>query len=111
MWEPFDTGGTIGQEGSENGTIIRDEEHLRVRASLLSAPTPTAQFAITCGVYGWMVHTRFFSIKADAFAQFEAIKGALPEIIATIPATDDPDADAKIQGISEALKLFIQRYP
>ena len=27
MWNLFDSGGTTGQEGSENGTIIRDDEH------------------------------------------------------------------------------------
>jgi hypothetical protein len=28
VWQPFGSGGTIGQEGSEVGTIIRDDEHL-----------------------------------------------------------------------------------
>ena len=71
LWEPFDNGGTIGQEGSENGTIISDEEHLRGARITLERTTPTAPFAITCGVYGWMVHTRFVSTEAEAIAQFE----------------------------------------
>jgi hypothetical protein len=111
VWEPFDTGGTIGQEGSENGTIIRDEEHLRSARITLERDTPTASFAITCGVYDWMVHTRFFAIEADALAQFDAMKGALTEITATIPRTDDPELDAKMGDVSTALTLFIQQYP
>jgi hypothetical protein len=74
VWKPFDSGETIGQEGSENGTITRDEERLRGARITLERTTPTAPFAITCGVYGWMVHTRFFSIEADAIVQFEAMK-------------------------------------
>jgi hypothetical protein len=111
MWEPFEAGGTIGQEGSENGTIIRDEKHLWGARITLERSTPTAPFAITCGVYRWMVHTRFFSTEAEAGSQFDAMKAALTEIIATRPADDGPDANAKMDGISEALTLFIQRHP
>jgi hypothetical protein len=64
----FESGGAIGQEGSEDGTITRDEEE-DLRGARI---TPTAPFAITCGVSGWMVHTRFFSIEADVIVQFEA---------------------------------------
>ena len=85
FWAPFGDGKTIGQEGSEQ--------------------------AITSSVYGWMVHTRFFSTEAEAIAQFDAMKQSLSEIIATIPTADDPDAYAKMGGISDALSLFIKQYP
>ncbi len=111
MWEPFDAGATIGQEGSECGDIVRDEEHLRGARITLERDTPTAPFAITCGVYGWMVHTRSFPTEADAVSQFEAMKGALTEIIAAIPSADVPEADVRMGSVSEALSLFIQQYP
>jgi hypothetical protein len=100
-----------GQEGSEIGTIIRDEEHASGARITLERDTPTAPFAITCGVYGWMVHTRFFAAEADAVTQFEAMKGALSEVIAIIPMADDPDVEKKSGGVSEALNFFVQQYP
>jgi hypothetical protein len=111
VWQPFDNGGTIGQEGSEVGTIIRDDEHLGGARITLERDTPTAPFAITCGVYGWMVHTRFFAVEAEAASQLEAMKSALSEVIAIIPLADDPDVRLKSGGVSEALDRFIQQYP
>ena len=111
MWQPFGRGETIGQEGSESGTIIRDEEHLSGARITLERDTPTAPFAITCGVYGWMVHSRFFADEADAATQFVAMKGALSEIIALIPLADDPEVAIRTGDVSEALNVFIQKYP
>jgi hypothetical protein len=111
VWQSFDSGGTIGKVGSEIGTIIRDEEHASGARITLERDTPTAPFAITCGVYGWMVHTRFFAVETDAATQFEAMKGALSEIIAIIPMADDAELEKKSGGVSEALNLFIQQYP
>jgi hypothetical protein len=57
-WHSFENGGTLGQAGSEEGTILRDEEHpLGARISL-ERDCRVAPFAITCGIYGWMLHTR-----------------------------------------------------
>ncbi len=111
MWEPFDGGATIGQEGSESGTIIRDEEHPSGARITLERNTPTAPFAITCGVYGWMIHTRFFKTESDALAQFDAMKGSLSEITAIIPPVDDPQLEAGIRGVSDALNAFVKQYP
>ena len=59
-WRKYDHGATIGQHISQEGIVIQDEEHeLGARITLQrDGYTP---FAITCGIYGWMVHTRFFS--------------------------------------------------
>jgi hypothetical protein len=111
VWQPFESGGTIGKGGSEIGTIIRDEEHASGARITLERDTPTAPFAITCGVYGWMVHTPFFAVEADAATQFEAMKGPLSEIIAIILPVDDAEVEKKSGGVSEALNLFIKQYP
>jgi hypothetical protein len=111
VWDLFDSGGTNGQKGSENGTIVRDEEHALGARITLERDATTAPFAITCGVYGWMVHTRFFSVEAEALAQFEEMKDALTAILATIPLANDPQVDVKMQRVSEAMSLFVQQYP
>ncbi|MDE6520354.1 MAG: hypothetical protein K2K91_07875 [Ruminococcus sp.] len=47
----------IGEKGSENGVIILDEEYKnQCRITLEKCPE---YYAITCGVYGAMVHTVF----------------------------------------------------
>ena len=41
MWQPFDSGGMIGKEGPETGTIIRDEEHASgARTPILASSHP-----------------------------------------------------------------------
>ena len=65
-WYPFDKGVTVGQEGSEDGVILRDEEHPCEARITLERRVTAAPFAITCGIYGCMLHTRFFSIESEA---------------------------------------------
>jgi hypothetical protein len=59
-WIEFEGGSTIGEQGSENGLTLKDEEQVRGARITLERDTRIAPFAITCGIYGWMVHTRFF---------------------------------------------------
>jgi hypothetical protein len=60
--------------------------------------------AITCGVYGLMVHTRFFAGRATAEAEYEAMKPALHAIISQLGAAD----------LAEQARLarnFVDRFP
>lgn len=53
MWKTFSIGGT----GSEGGVILQDEEYKNAcRITLEKCPK---YYAITCGVYGAIVHTVF----------------------------------------------------
>jgi len=63
-WHQFEDGATLGQKGSESGVILRDEEHPQEARITLERDTRTAPFAITCGIYGCMLHTRFSARKA-----------------------------------------------
>jgi len=74
---------------------MRQQRHLRLRAA---------------SAVGWSI-LRFFTIEADAIAQFDTMKDALSEILAIIPMADDPEGDVKMDGVSKAMGLFIQRYP
>src|SRR3954453_3228011 len=93
-WEPFAGGSSIGRSGSEEGTITRDEAHpLGARITLEREPA-LVPFAVTCGIYGWMAHTRYFATEPEAQAALEEMKPELARILDLIPSDDDPEAQA-----------------
>ena len=110
-WYAFDQGKSVGQYGSENGTILRDDEHSEGARITLERGGLTAPFSITCGIYGWMVHTRFFSAESEADSAFESMRDELTRILASIPLTTDPDVDAKTQAVRQSLSEFVERFP
>jgi hypothetical protein len=110
-WYAFDNGQSIGQRGSENGIIVRDEEHGDGARITLERDGHTAPLAITCGIYGWMVHTRFFDTESEAQSEFESMRAELSRIISTIPLAADPKADFKSRAVSESLSDFVRRFP
>jgi hypothetical protein len=110
-WAPLDGGATLGGQGSENGVIERDDEHAEGARITLERDGTIAPFAITCGVYGWMCHTRFFSTRDEADREFEAMKAGLSEILALIPLQTDPGADVKSKRVADAIQDFVTRFP
>jgi hypothetical protein len=110
-WHTFDNGDSLGQLGSENGRIIRDEEHGDGARITLEQQGRTAPFAITCGIYGWMVHTRFFGTESEAQGEFENMKVELSRIVGTIPLAADPEADSKSRVVAESITRFVERFP
>lgn len=110
-WYPFNAGSTIGETGSEDGVILRDEEYsagARITLERNSRPTP---FAITCGIYGWMVHTRFFPTEQTANEAFEAMKAGLARIYDLLPWPDDPQADERDAEVIAEIDTFIENFP
>ena len=110
-WSPFDDGRTIGTAGSEAGVIIADDEHGDGARITLERDTRSAPFAITCGIYGYMVHTRWFGDDAEARRDYEAMKQALGTIARSIPLKSDPGADARMYAVSQAIEEFTERFP
>jgi hypothetical protein len=110
-WVPFDDGASIGERGSEDGVILRDDEYRGEARITLERDGGTAPFAITCGVYGWMVHTRFFSTLAEAEREYALMQPALAAIADAQPLTTDPDLDARMDAVSDAIGQFVDRFP
>jgi hypothetical protein len=110
-WAALDGGATLGTRGSETGTIVRDDEHTLGARITLENDTAHAPFAITCGIYGWMCHTRYFASSIEAEAEYEKMRTRLAEILAIIPMRDDPQVRAKGQAVSEAIGEFIEQFP
>ena len=109
-WYPYKEGQTLGLPASENGLVIRDEEYSEGALVTLERDSPTAPFAITCGLYGWMVHTCWFSTATEAQEAFEEIKTALGKMADMIPYNDDPAADEKMKPIFEGIEQLVQRF-
>jgi hypothetical protein len=110
-WYLFDGGRTVGASGSEGGTTLADEEHIYGARITLERDCRTAPFAITCGIYGWMLHTRWFSREEDARRDYMAMKQALDAIVLAIPLETDPDRDARMKETSRRIGAFIERFP
>src|SRR4051812_25804769 len=110
-WAAIDNGATLGTRGSEDGIIECDEEHSDVARITLERESTHAPYSITCGVYGWMCHTRFFGTRAEVDEAFEAMKVGLEAIFVLIPLRSDPDCDAKCQIVVEAIQDFVARFP
>jgi hypothetical protein len=110
-WREYDEGFSIGTSGADVGVIVRDEEHGEGARLTLEEDGSFAAFSITCNVYGWMFHTRYFADEVEAYDQFELMKTDLDEILKTIPPeVDDADEDA-LAAASEELNDFVEKYP
>ena len=102
QWTSFDGGASIGQMGSESGVIIRDSEHpLGARITLERAGT-VAPYSITCGIYGCMAHTRFFSTEIDASQEFDLMAAALESILQS-PTTES--------DLIDSVAGFVEQFP
>ena len=110
-WYPFDDGKRIGKRGSEGGKVLYDEELDGAARIALERKRWTGKCAITCGVYGWMVHTRFFASESKARSEFEAMKDALEKLVDGIPLETDPEVDSKLHAVSESMSEFVERFP
>lgn len=106
-WHVYDGGSTIGRSGSEEGVILRDEEHPDGARITLERDARTIPFAITCGIYGWMVHTHYCGTPAAAERDYAAMKVELANILVRIPATDDPRAGAITQELYTDVERFV----
>lgn len=110
-WRPFDAGLSVGTTGSEGGTIVVDEEHeVGARITLEHGGT-TAPFSITCGIYGWLMHIRFFDDRRVCQREFFQMKLAVAEILALFPDQSDSERDRKMWEVIAALEDFIERFP
>lgn len=67
-----------GKTGSENGVILMDEEYKE--SCRITLEKCSKYYAITCGVYGAMVHTAFCG-EDDHIAVYEAMKQELADFI------------------------------
>jgi hypothetical protein len=106
-WSAFEDGATLGSRGSESGVILLDDEYDAAARITLERATSVAPFAITCGVYGRLMHTRYFSAEAEARSEYAAMKAALAEIVDGFDSDDPQQSDRARQ----AVERFTDQFP
>jgi len=110
-WTQFEDGRTIGQAGSEQGIILQDESFQNSARITLERGGVGAPFAITCGVSGWLVHTRFFATEALAQKAIDQMKPALSNIVSLIPERWQSTNDVNRRRLTKALSDFLKQFP
>ena len=99
------------ERGTEGGVIVLDEEHdLGARITYERSEGGDGG-AITCGIYSWMMHTRYFASDGEARAAFEAMKTDLDAILQRIPLKSDPELESKMNASSDEMSAFVDKYP
>lgn len=83
-----------------------DEEHTDGARITLERDGDIAPFSITCGVYGWMFHTRFFGEEAEARSQYDAMKVALSDLV----RLNVPEADGGMTFAGDEFSEFVNRF-
>ena len=77
-WVQYDKGRSIGTIGSEGGTIVKDQEY--DSCCWITLEECKDRMAITCGIYGCMVHTAFCEAE-NAEDMYESMKNDLSTFI------------------------------
>ncbi len=109
-WRVFIGGSTIGTQGTE-GVILCDEEHTDGARITLEKNGIAAPYAVTCGIPGWLVHTRFFQTERTARKAFKAMKAGLASVLCIIPREEDVTDGTKLMQVNAALADFMERFP
>jgi hypothetical protein len=107
-WRPFEDGATLGLPGSEEGIVVRDEEHVLGARITLERAASVAPFAITCGIYGWMMHTCFLSSEPEAESQYDQMKNSLAALLEAAERTAEIDGGRKV--LMEGIEKFVGEY-
>lgn len=103
-WLPYDNGDSIGKVSAEGGVILRDEEHARGgRVTLKQGKT---FISVSCHIYGWMDHTRFFYSLGEAQREYIIMRTLLGSMIENILS-----AGADEIKMWEAIANFVRKYP
>ncbi|MEM7152628.1 MAG: hypothetical protein AAF799_07290 [Myxococcota bacterium] len=97
------------ETGSDGGVIRRDEQTTGARITLEEGGI-LAPFSITCGVYGWMMHTRCCPNREAADRDFEAMKAELDTIVEQIPRRDAVE-NGQSEAATAAIHAFVERFP
>lgn len=106
-WTPYENGATIGKRGMEGGNIVQDDEHINGARITLETQCKRAPVAITAGVYGWLVHTSFYSDQMTAEDEYKQMQADLATI-ADLRA--DESIYEHVDDLYNAIEAFQEKY-
>ncbi|HYO53341.1 hypothetical protein [Archangium sp.] len=110
-WRPVEEGRTLGLGGAEGGILVRDEEHPAGLRITLEEDPERSFYALTCGISGWLVHTRFFGSEVEAHAAWDEMKPALVELVMQLPAAGAKGLAPATREAGAKLGAFLARFP
>ena len=103
-WFAYDDGKSIGKISPDGGEILHDDRHpLGARITLKRSEKFVS---VTCSIYGWMDHTRFFGTVFDARREFVLMKYAIDQIMEVISTGGTNNLNGW-----EAISEFVRRFP
>jgi hypothetical protein len=103
-WFAYNGGGTIGSVSAEGGVILRDEVH--ESGARLTLKRGSNYVSVSCSIYGWMDHTRFFGTVVEAQREYLQMKPSLANMVENILAAGKSDLK-----MWEAIADFVRRFP
>lgn len=103
-WLAYDNGHSVGCVGAEGGVILRDEE---IEAGArLTLKRGSNYVSVSCCIYGWMDHTRFFGTVTEAQREYLLMKPLLANMVENILLAGKSDLK-----MWEAIANFVRRFP
>ncbi len=109
-WYDYDEGCSVGTSGAGGGVIVRDEEHKSGARITLEEESSLAEYAVTCGVYGWLFHTCLFSEETVAQEAFDEMKAELGEILESM-LPDENASEEDQEDFAQELAMFVEKFP
>jgi hypothetical protein len=103
-WFAYNGGRSVGSVSAEGGVILRDEEH--DSGARVTLKRESRFISVSCNVYGWMDHTRFFSSVTEAQREYGLMKSFLGNMVENILT-----ADKNNLKMWEAIAEFVRRFP
>jgi hypothetical protein len=103
-WLAFDDGRSIGRESAEGGVILRDEVH--ASGARVTLKRGSSHISVSCNVYGWIDHTRFFTTITEAQREYTLMKSSVGNMVENILSAGKSDLK-----MWEAIAEFVRRFP
>ena len=103
-WFAYNGGESIGKTGAEGGVILCDEAHKH--GGRMTLKRGKNFISVSCHIYGWLDHTRFFNVLTEAQREYVMMRGVLGSIM-----DESLSADASNIKMWEAIAGFVRRFP
>jgi len=103
-WLAYDDGRSIGKVSTEGGVILLDDEH--EQGARITLKRGSGYVSVSCHIYGWTDHTRFFKSTSEAQREYVAMKAALGNVVGIIESAGSKDIK-----VWEAISEFVRRFP
>ena len=103
-WSAYKNGQSIGSQSKEGGVIVRDEE--LAAGARVTLKRGDNYISVSCNVYGWMDHTRFFGSITEAQREFILMRSSVGTMVENILLAGKNDLK-----MWEAIADFVRRFP